>query len=400
MTATDTRNDLASLTRDELRGFFKERRLPAFRGDQVFEWIWSKGARSFDAMPNLPGALRERLNAEAKITFPEVAQVTVSEDGTRKLLVKLQDGLQVESVIIPDGDRATLCISSQVGCALACAFCATGTMGLTRHLSPGEIAGQVALAGDVLRADPGGLELRPERPITNIVYMGMGEPLHNYAGTLASLRILIDEKGFNYAPRRITVSTVGLVPRMLELCEQIPVVLAVSLHAADDELRGQIMPVNRRYNLRAVIEACRKVPLRTRERITFEYVLMAGVNDTKVDADRLIALVGDMRCKVNVIPFNEHPGAPFSRPIDSHIDRFDRRLRDGGLLTFVRRTRGRDIAAACGQLAVAEPRRPGASSGPSSAPAPPSGGAAAAPPAPSAPPVPAAPSAPSAPPID
>jgi 23S rRNA (adenine2503-C2)-methyltransferase len=233
-------------------------------------------------------------------------------------------------------------------------------------------AGQVSLANELLRVDPVRDERpdgssseddpdepppHPDRPVTNIVYMGMGEPLHNDAGTFASLAILTDDAGMHYSARRITVSTVGLVPRMLELGEKYPVVLAVSLHAADDELRGRIMPVNKRYDLAAVLDACRAFPRKSRERITFEYALLSGVNDRKEDAERLIALLGDLRCKVNLIPFNEHEGAPFTRPDDRHVTRFDRWLRDGGVPTFVRRTRGRDIAAACGQLALGERKR-------------------------------------------
>lgn len=344
--------DLLDLSRDELRALAREWGVPAYRGDQLFRWIWRHGARSFDAMTDLPARLRERLAEETTIRGPRTERVQRSRDGTRKLLVGLHDDTTVEAVLIPEGDRWTLCISSQVGCALACAFCATGKLGLTRHLSAGEIAGQVTLAQTELQGVARGTRADPQdRPITNIVYMGMGEPLHNMAGTRGSLRILTDTEGFAFAPRRITLSTVGLVPQMGELGDEIPVQLAVSLHAPTDEVRARLMPVNRRYPIRDVLDACRAWPLDARRRITFEYVLLAGVNDGLEDADRLAALLGDLRCKLNLIPFNEHPGAEFRRPNDAAVEAFAERLRAAGVPAYVRATRGRDIDAACGQLA-------------------------------------------------
>jgi 23S rRNA (adenine2503-C2)-methyltransferase len=355
----DARPDLCDLPREDLRRLVASLGEPAFRGDQVFRWIWKRGARSFDEMTDLPAPLREKLAAAAVVGRVAVARIDRSADGTRKFLVRLADGRDVECVLIPETSRMTLCISSQVGCALACAFCATGTMGLLRNLTPGEIAGQVALAVEELRARPHPGHPDRERPVTNIVYMGMGEPLHNYDAVLASLRILTDEQGLDFPPRRITVSTVGLVPQMAALGEAIPVNLAVSLHAPNDRVRGRIMPVNRRYDLSALLDACRKFPLGTRRRITFEYVLLHGVNDSLAQADELARALRGLRCKVNLIPWNEHPGADFRRPPDAVVRAFADRLRTRGVDTTVRVTRGRDIAAACGQLALDAPGRAG-----------------------------------------
>jgi 23S rRNA (adenine2503-C2)-methyltransferase len=348
--------DLADMTREELAAFVVGAGEPRFRGDQVFHWIWGRLATSFDEMTDLPAALRARLAASARIGQVHVERVDTSSDGTRKFLVGLADGRAVEMVLIPEERRMTLCISSQVGCALACAFCATGTMGLARNLTAGEIAGQVALAVRDLRERPHEGHPDRERPVTNVVYMGMGEPLHNYDNVLKSLRILTDEKGLAFAPRRITVSTVGLVPQMLELGQAMPVTLAVSLHAPNDVVRGSIMPINKRYGLAEVIEACRRFPLKARARITFEYVLLAGVNDRQQDADELAKALQGLRCKVNLIPWNEHPGAAFRRPSDAAVAAFAGRLESHGITCMVRTTRGRDIAAACGQLALAEPK--------------------------------------------
>jgi 23S rRNA (adenine2503-C2)-methyltransferase len=354
--APPTLPDLADMTRDELTAFLVAAGEKRFRGDQVFRWIWKKLATSFDEMTDLPAALRVKLAEISRIGAVTAERVDVSRDGTRKFLVRLRDGKAVEAVLIPEESRMTLCISSQVGCALACAFCATGTMGLTRNLTPGEIAGQVALAVRTLRDEPHPGHPERERPVTNVVYMGMGEPLHNYDNVLASLRILTDEQGLDFAPRRITVSTVGLVPQMKALGEAMPVTLAVSLHAPTDTIRGRIMPINKKHDLRAVIEACRAFPLKSRARITFEYVLLAGVNDRLADADELARVIDGLACKVNLIPWNEHVGADFKRPSDAAVSAFARRLEERGVTCMVRTTRGRDIAAACGQLALTEAR--------------------------------------------
>jgi 23S rRNA (adenine2503-C2)-methyltransferase len=344
--------DLTDMTREELTKFLVDAGQPRFRGDQVFRWIWQKLATSFDEMTDLPAPLRKRLAEIATIGAVRAERIDVSRDGTRKFLVRLADGKAVEAVLIPDESRMTLCISSQVGCALACAFCATGTMGLTRNLTPGEIAGQVALAVRTLKDEPHAGHPERERPVTNIVYMGMGEPLHNYDHVLTSLRILTDEHGLAFPARRITVSTVGLVPQMHALGEAMPVTLAVSLHAPTDAVRGRIMPINKKYDLAAVLDACRSFPLKSRARITFEYVMLAGVNDSLSNADELASAIDGLRCKVNLIPWNEHPGAEFRRPSAAAVTAFARRLEDRGVTCMIRTTRGRDIAAACGQLAL------------------------------------------------
>ena len=347
--------DLTDMTRDELTKFLVAAGQPRFRGDQVFRWIWQKLATSFDEMTDLPAPLRARLPEIARLGSVRAERVDTSRDGTRKFLVRLADGKAVEAELIPEESRMTLCISSQVGCALACSFCATGTMGLTRNLTPGEIAGQVALAVRTLRDEPHPGHPDRERPVTNVVYMGMGEPLHNYDAVLASLRILTDAHGLEFPERRITVSTVGLVPQMKALGEEMAVTLAVSLHAPTDAIRGRIMPINKKYDLAAVIEACRAFPLKSRARITFEYVMLANVNDSLAAADELARAIDGLRCKVNLIPWNPHAGAEFRRPTEANVLAFARRLDERGVTCMVRTTRGSDIAAACGQLALADP---------------------------------------------
>jgi 23S rRNA (adenine2503-C2)-methyltransferase len=343
------RVNLKDLELEELAAFLAGLGEPGYRAAQVFRWIQRRGARSFDAMTDLPAALRARLADLAEISGAEVEQVQESADGTRKLLLRLCDGYAIESVLIPEEKRLTLCISTQVGCALACAFCATGKMGLARHLRPGEIADQVLRTGEIA----GGA-----RRITNIVLMGMGEPLHNYDNTLKALRILCHEQGLHFSPRRITLSTVGMVPEMLRLGGEIPVKLAVSLHAADDETRGRLMPINKKYGLDAVLQACREFPRPQRQRITFEYVMLRGVNTSLEDADRLGRLMRGLAAKVNLIPFNEHEGAPFERPTDEEVQAFQARLLTHDVPVMIRTTRGRDIAAACGQLCVEEGAHP------------------------------------------
>ncbi len=310
-------------------------------------------------MTDLSLGLRERLKEAFTLGLPVAETVQRSQDGTRKLLVRLRDGTTVESVIIPEGHRRTLCISTQVGCALGCRFCATGKLGLTRHMTPGEIAGQVLLAeaelaehlldGDVPDAD------RPEgelpRRLTNIVYMGMGEPLHNDTGTLRSLEILTDDLGPHFAARRITLSTVGLVPQLKAILAQVPVNLAISLHAPDEAVRAELLPINRKYPMAELLAACHELPLPQRRRITFEYVVLAGVNDSPDQADTLATAIEGLRCKVNLIPFNEHPDSEFTRPTNATVAAFAARLEDRGVPVTVRAPRGRDIDAACGQLA-------------------------------------------------
>jgi 23S rRNA (adenine2503-C2)-methyltransferase len=302
-----------------------------------------------DRMTDLSRELRAALAEEFTISTPTLVERERSVDGTEKFLLRLADGRLIESVFIPDTPAMTFCISTQVGCAMACAFCLTGRMGLVRHLTAGEIVGQVRVLADAL-------DMRGKR--FNIVLMGMGEPLHNYDETMKALRILADKHGLAVSPRRITLSTVGLLPALERLALE-PLIpnLAISLHAPTDLQRGELVPINKKYGVADIIEACRRFPLKRRSRITFEYVLLAGVNDSPDDARRLAQLLAGVRSKVNVIPLNAAPGIPFERPSDTAIDRFAQILADHHLTVSVRKSRGRDIRAACGQLIV-EGQRP------------------------------------------
>jgi len=336
--------ELTELTRTELEAALAAEGLERYRAGQIFQWVYRRGVTDFAAMTDLPAAQRTALAGRFRILTPPIARRDISEDGTEKFLLTLQDDRQVESVFIPRTPHDTFCVSTQVGCAMGCAFCLTATMGLVRNLTAGEIVGQV-------RVLAGTLGLRDQR--FNIVFMGMGEPLHNYDATIAAVRILADDHGFAVHPRRITVSTVGLVPAIERLAaEDVMPRLAVSLHAPTDEQRARLVPVNRKYPIAEIIEACRRFPPARRGRITFEYVLLAGVNDNPEDARRLAALVKDLHVKVNLIPLNPAAGIPFERPSDERIDAFGRALAERGITVMVRKSRGRDIRAACGQLAI------------------------------------------------
>nr|WP_246325211.1 23S rRNA (adenine(2503)-C(2))-methyltransferase RlmN [Dissulfurirhabdus thermomarina] len=340
---------MRSLPRDELEAWVRdELGLPAWRGRQVFRWLWRPGTVSFQQMTDLGKDLRAALAEAGEIRGFTAAGEQRSADGTRKFLWRLPDGARVESVYIPEERRRTLCVSSQVGCAMGCRFCRTARMGLVRQLTPGEIAGQVLAAVERLGDAPG--------PVRNLVFMGMGEPLANLPALARAIRILADDLGLNFSTRRITVSTCGLPRQMLELGRSLDVGLAVSLHAPDDELRSRLMPVNRRHPLAELLEACRRYPLPRRRRITFEYLLLAGVNDAPAHARRLADLLRGLRAKVNLIPFNECPGIPFRRPSDHRVEAFRQVLLEAGLNATVRRSRGTDIAAACGQLYAEDQR--------------------------------------------
>jgi 23S rRNA (adenine2503-C2)-methyltransferase len=316
---------------------------PAYRGRQLATWVYVKGVADFGAMSDLSRELRERLAEVAVVTPPVIAARRLSRDESVKLDLRLADGRVVQSVVMPDGDRLTLCVSTQVGCGFGCAFCLTGTMGLVRNLTAGEIVGQVWAA----RAT-----LAPGTRLTHVVFMGMGEPLANYAATVKALRILVAPLGFGFSPRRITVSTVGLVQGLERLArEDLRVNLAVSLHAATDEVRSRLMPVNRGWGLDDLLAACRRFPLPVRQRMTFEYTLLAGVNDSAEDARRLVRRLHGLRAKVNLIPFNEWSGAPFRRPSSARILAFQRVLLDARLTATIRWSKGEDVGAACGQLA-------------------------------------------------
>lgn len=344
--------DLAEFELAEMEAFFRERGAPPFHARQVYRWIHRRGITDPELMTDLPRGLRTSLQSGVQVGTPRVVGDERSADGTRKLVLELADGRRIESVYIPDTPAMTFCVSTQVGCAMGCAFCLTGTMGLVRHLTAGEIAGQVR----VLAAATGLLD----HPF-NIVLMGMGEPLHNYDQTMKALRMLHETHGLAVSPRRVTLSTVGIVPALDRLAdESLMPNLAISLHATTDEQRALLVPPNRKYPLADVLDACRRFPLRKRSRITFEYVLLDGVNDTPEDARRLSVLLTGIKAKVNLIPLNPAPGIPFERPSDERVDRFAQILADRHLTVSVRKSRGRDIRAACGQLIVDGGTRPSA----------------------------------------
>ncbi len=340
------RPDFRAMTLDDAHAFAVAQRWPKFRGEQVWRWVHQHGVRTFDEMTNLSRDVRAELATIATIGCLTIAEIQTSSDGTRKLRVVTRDGQSIESVIIPDGDKTTQCISSQVGCAVDCQFCATAKMGLVRNLDAGEIVDQVYLARRLLA------EVEPGRHLTNLVYMGMGEPLHNYDNMVRSLRILTTDKGAKLSQRRITVSTAGLVPKLEKLgAETVRPNLAVSLNAPNDEIRDEIMPINRKWNIGKLLAALRAYPLEQRRRITFEYVLLAGVNDSLRHAAQLSKLLEGIKSKVNLIPWNPHDGAPYARPERAVIDAFWAECRRHGLPTYIRTPRGDDIDAACGQLA-------------------------------------------------
>ncbi|MGH7926599.1 MAG: 23S rRNA (adenine(2503)-C(2))-methyltransferase RlmN, partial [Candidatus Binatia bacterium] len=328
--------NIKDLSRAEFEAYLAEQREPVYRARQVRQWLFQKHASSFAEMTNLPVPFRARLDEEFAIGRLGVNRRAGSKDGTVKFLFSLHDGQTIESVLIPETKRLTLCISTQAGCAFGCAFCATALLGLKRNLSSGEIVEQVLEAGRALA---------PDTRITNIVLMGMGEPLANYAQTVRALEIMTDTSwGIGVSPRRITLSTVGLVPQIRKLMDETNVNLAISLHAPTDELRARLMPVNRKYGLKELMDCCRALPIPRRKRITFEYVLLRGVNDSLECAQAFCDLLSGVRCKINVIPFNSHPGSIFQRPADESIQAFQESLQLRGVQVNIRRPRGDDIA--------------------------------------------------------
>lgn len=344
MTPTSATPDIAGLELRELEQFLREAGVQPFHARQLYRWVFKRDVTDFDRMTDLSKPLRAQLAENFAVSTPAVAARERSADGTQKLLLQLSDGRRVESVFIPDTPSQTFCISTQVGCAMRCAFCLTGKMGLVRNLTAGEIVGQVR----VLARETGLLGTR-----FNIVLMGMGEPLHNYDETMKALRMMGEEDGLAISPRRVTLSTVGVVPALERLATE-PYMpnLAISLHATTEMQRDLLVPLNRKYRITDVIDACRRFPVKRRDRITFEYVLLAGVNDAPEDARRLVKLLAGVRSKVNLIPLNEAAGIPFERPSDERVDEFARILADHHLTVSVRKSRGRDIRAACGQLIV------------------------------------------------
>jgi 23S rRNA (adenine2503-C2)-methyltransferase len=334
--------NIKDLSLDEFTAYLAARGEPAYRARQIWQWLFQKGATSFDAMTNIAAPLRRELEAAFGISRLNIVRKVDSRDGTVKFLFGLADSVAIESVLIPEAKRLTLCISTQAGCGFGCAFCATALVGLKRNLYASEIVDQVLEAQRTL----GG-----ERRITHVVLMGMGEPLANYSQTLRALAALTNaDWGIGISPRRVTLSTVGLVPQIKRLMEETRVMLAISLHAPSDELRGELMPVNRKYPLKELLDCCRELPIPRRQRITFEYVLLRGVNDAPEHAEALARLLNGIRCKVNIIPFNPHPGSRFQRPAAGAVERFQNVLVAHGLQVNVRRPRGDDIQAACGQL--------------------------------------------------
>ena len=349
MSAAADKLNLMGLPQGELEARFVEWGEKPFHARQLMRWIYQRGVTDFAAMTDLSKSLRERLAAAAVIQLPEVLSRQDSADGTVKWLFASGSGQAVEAVFIPEPDRGTLCISSQVGCALDCAFCATGAQGFNRNLTLAEIVGQVWHANQTLpRRDNDDADFA----VTNVVFMGMGEPLANYRNVVPALRLLISDLGYGLSHRRVTVSTSGIVPHVDRLADDCNVALAVSLHAPNNALRDELVPINKLHPIEELLEACwRYAEKRSNRHITFEYVMLKGVNDSIKHADQLSRLLEGRPAKVNLIPFNPFEGTRFERSADSTIFRFQERLRDRGLVTTTRKTRGEDIDAACGQLA-------------------------------------------------
>jgi len=353
-TDADGRKNLVGLSREELEAEMLSIGLEKFRARQLWHWLYHRGSTDFAEMTTLAKPVREKLADAYIVARPTVVKDLKSADGTRKWLLRMPDGQEVESVHIPEEDRGTLCVSSQVGCTLTCRFCHTGTQRLVRNLDAAEIVAQVMLARDMLGewpAPPDG------RMLSNIVMMGMGEPLFNYDNVAKALKIVMDGDGISISKRRITLSTSGVVPMMERCGQELNVNLAVSLHAVTDELRDIIMPINRKYPLRELMDACRNYPgLSNARRITFEYVMLKGINDTPADARALVKLLEGVPAKINLIPFNEWPGAPYERSTARAIQVFGDIVNNAGYASPVRTPRGEDIMAACGQLKSASLR--------------------------------------------
>jgi 23S rRNA (adenine2503-C2)-methyltransferase len=349
-----TEINLLDLDRDALTSWFAQRGEKPFRARQVLRWIHRRGASEFGQMSDVARSLRESLAQAACIRAAPVLRSGASADGTRKWLLDVGQDEAVETVYIPETDRATLCISTQAGCAVNCRFCATGMQGFSRNLTTAEIIGQLWMAEHELRGAGAAAPAAADRIISNVVLMGMGEPLQNYAAVLPALRLMLDDDAYGLSRRRVTVSTSGMVPMMDKLARDCPVALAVSLHAPNDALRSELVPLNRKYPLKELLAACQRYLQHSpRDFITFEYVLLAGVNDSDHHARELLQRVSDISCKFNLIPFNPFPGSKLRRPDAQRVREFAGLLSDGGVVTTVRRTRGDDIDAACGQLAGA-----------------------------------------------
>ncbi|GAB5390079.1 MAG: 23S rRNA (adenine(2503)-C(2))-methyltransferase RlmN [Alphaproteobacteria bacterium] len=353
--AADGRQMLIGMNIDQMEQAVLDRGLPKFRARQMYQWLYAKGATEFEQMTNLPKTLRDELAAEFSLERPEAVRDLTSTDGTRKWLLRMADGQEVETVFIPETDRGALCVSSQVGCTLTCRFCHTGTQKLVRNLGPAEIVSQVMLARDRLGNEwPAG---REDRMLTNIVLMGMGEPLYNYDNLAHAMKIVMDGDGMSISKRRITLSTSGVVPAIRKAGEELGVNLAISLHGVTNDVRSAIMPINNKYPLEELMDACRNYPsLSNARRITFEYVMLKGVNDSLADAKGLVQLIKGIPAKVNLIPFNPWPGAPYECSDRKTIEAFAEYVYKAGYSAPIRATRGEDIMAACGQLKSASER--------------------------------------------
>lgn len=339
--------NLANLDHEGLKQFFVSIQEKPFRARQILQWIHQRGVTDFEKMTDISKDLRLKLAESAYIQFPHVLLRKPSQDGTQKWLMQMPDGNAIETVYIPEDDRGTLCISSQVGCMLTCTFCSTGTQGFNRNLSTAEIIGQLWVAVRELSKESG----HHDRQITNVVMMGMGEPLLNFENVIPALHLMLDDLAYGLSRRKVTLSTSGVVPEIYRLKDSCPVSLAISLHAPDDALRDEIVPINRKYPLAQLMEACHNYLETSPHRsITFEYVMLQEVNDHKHHAEALLRLVKNLPCKFNLIPFNPFPGTQYSRSSNNRIHAFRAILEAGGLITTVRKTRGDDIDAACGQL--------------------------------------------------
>ncbi len=338
--------NLLDFDAEGLAAYFETIGERGYRATQIIKWVHQLGVTDFGAMTNLSRALRERLALETEVRTPQVVTTQHSADGTRKWLLRVDKGNAIETVFIPDGDRGTLCVSSQVGCPLDCQFCATAKQGFNRNLDVSEIIGQVWLAARELGQTP-----KAGRHITNVVMMGMGEPLLNFDHVVSAMQLMLDDNAYNLSRKRVTLSTAGIVPGIDRLAEVCPVSLAVSLHATNDALRDELVPINRKYPIAELLEACRRyVDGNPHGEITFEYVMLKGVNDSVAEARALVRLLNRLPAKVNLIPFNPFTGADYQRSDDDTINAFRDVLQRAGIVTITRKTRGDDIAAACGQL--------------------------------------------------
>ncbi|MBV5306222.1 MAG: 23S rRNA (adenine(2503)-C(2))-methyltransferase RlmN [Desulfobulbaceae bacterium] len=347
------KTDLRNLTQEEITRYVESLGQPAFRGRQIMSWLYRPGITQFSEMTDLAKEFRKVLSDNARISRFTDPVLECSTDGCVKFGFTLDDGRIIESVLIPEPDRNTLCVSSQVGCAMNCSFCLTATMGFIRNLIPSEIVGQVCAADEFLRSQPEGERIGPER-VTNVVVMGMGEPLNNLDNLLKALSILTEQRGLDLTNRRITVSTCGIVPKMRHLGENSDANLAISLHATNDATRSRLMPINDRYPLEMLLAACRDFPMPKRKRIMFEYILFKGINDSDACARELAKKLREIPCKINLIPYNESPGLPYESTPMPRILAFQKILMDANYSVFIRSSRGSDISAACGQLAQKE----------------------------------------------